>query len=375
MHPDQLRRPEGSGAIPLNLSRKPSPQLERYIVRAKWPYRDGLDPYSVKGTLDWHNVSQIGRWDIEKIIRDFGEFLRHSRRTARLSWRESVFILSDDLFFSFSASMGGERELDIWATSREKADRELEYLSSCYLLPERKVAEVDAFFVLTVCGGLVDARRVTVQPFYFSGDELELHYGAEFCDWSGSFLAKLSESKTGLSILQGSPGTGKTSFLRHLVHQLRGSHRFYYLPVTVYPLLAAPATVDFWLSQNEYHANRQKVVIIEDAETLLMQRALDNHDSLSNLLNIADGFLGSFLNLQIICTINSPIEKMDPAIMRPGRLLAKYTFNRLSFEQGQRLAKAKGLTISVQKSYSLAEVYHDKESCGDVTRLAGFSQK
>jgi hypothetical protein len=361
---------------PRPLSRKPALPLSRHVILAKWPYRDGLNPYSVKSILDWHNVTCIGRWDVEKITCDFGQFLRHSRRAAGQSWGESVFILRDDLFFSISGSMGGERELDLWTTCREKADRELEHLKSRYLLPERKVAEADQFFVLTVGGGQVDARRVTVRPFYFSEDDLELHYGAEFCHWSSSFLTKLDKPKIGLTILQGSPGTGKTSYLRHLVHQLGRSHRFYYLPVTVYPMLAAPATVDFWLSQNEFHAHQRRVVIIEDAEPLLMQRAADNHDSLSNLLNIADGFLGAFLNLQIICTINTPIEKIDRALLRPGRLLAKYTFRRLSFEQAQRLAAAKALTISVQQSYSLAEIYND--GAGDYSaesnRRAGFSR-
>jgi hypothetical protein len=372
---DQLQLRNAPEETPRHLSRKPTLRLSRHIILAKWPYRDGLNPYSVKSTLDWHNVTHVGRWDVERITRDFGQFLRHSRRAAGLSWRESVFILSDDLFFSLSGSMGGERELDLWTTCREKADRELEYLRSRYLLPERKVAEVDHFFVLTVCGGQVDARRVTVSPFYFSDDDLELHYGAGFCHWSSSFLAKLNKPKIGLTILQGSPGTGKTSYLRHLVHQLRRSHRFYYLPVTVYPMLAAPATVDFWLSQNEFHSDQRRVVIIEDAEPLLMQRAADNHDSLSNLLNIADGFLGAFLNLQIICTINTPIEKIDPALLRPGRLLAKYTFKRLSFERAQKLAAAKALTISVQESYSLAEIYNDEigNFSPESTRPAGFS--
>jgi ATPase family associated with various cellular activities (AAA) len=342
---------------------------------ANWPYRDGLDPFSVKVTLDWHNVTQIGRWNVEKIACDFGQFLRHSRCTADRSWRESAFILSDELFFSLSASMGGERVLDLWATCRQQADRKLEYLRSRYLLPERKAAEADYFFVLTVCSGQVDARRVAVSPFYFSEEDLELHYGPEFCDWYCNFLEKLNQPKIGLTILQGSPGTGKTSFLRHLVHQLRHSHRFYYLPVTVYPLLAAPATVDFWLGQIEYHSNQRRVVMIEDAETLLMQRGADNHDSLSNLLNLADGFLGTFLNLQIICTVNTPIDKIDPALLRPGRLLAKYTFNRLSFEQAQKLAKAKSLTISVQQSYSLAEIYNDRagDYSSELNRPAGFS--
>ena len=342
---------------------------------AHWPYRDIFDPFSVTSVLDWHNVTQIGRWDVDKIARDFGEFLRHSRRTAARSWRESVFVLSDELFFSLSASMGGERILDLWAISRKEAVRKLDDLRSHYLLPERKAVEVDYFFVLTINGPEVDARRVAVSPFYFSEEDLQLHYGAQFCDWCHSFLEKLNQPKIGLTILQGAPGTGKTSFLRHLVHQLRRSHRFYYLPVTVYPLLAAPATVDFWLRQIENHSDQRRVVIIEDAETLLMQRGADNHDALSNLLNLADGFLGTFLNLQIICTVNTSIDKIDPALLRPGRLLAKHTFKRLSFEQAQKLAGAKSLTISVQQTYSLAEIYND--GAGDYSseseRPAGFS--
>ncbi len=41
----------------------------------------------------------------------------------------------------------------------------------------------------------------------------------------------------GLTILQGPPGTGKTFYLRYLVHELRSTRRFYYMPVTGYPLL------------------------------------------------------------------------------------------------------------------------------------------
>jgi Cdc6-like AAA superfamily ATPase len=42
----------------------------------------------------------------------------------------------------------------------------------------------------------------------------------------------------GLTILQGPLGTGKTFYVRYLVHELRSIRRFYYLPATGYPILA-----------------------------------------------------------------------------------------------------------------------------------------
>src|SRR5437867_11166474 len=60
----------------------------------------------------------------------------------------------------------------------------------------------------------------------------------------------------GLTILQDPPGTGQTSHLRYLVHELRSAHRFYYLPVTVYPILASPTAVDLWASENEKHKKK-----------------------------------------------------------------------------------------------------------------------
>jgi len=271
--------------------------------------------------------------------------------------------MGERLFFTLSGSFGGERELEVWADSPDRALTQLERVKSLYLLPELKRPDVAQFFVLTVSQRGIEGRRITLPPSNLDLRELELHYGREFCDCDRWLQKKLHQAKTGLTILQGEPGTGKTSYLRHLVYELRASHCFYYLPVTAYPMLAAPSTVDFWLLENEFHGEKQKIAIMEDAETLLMERATDNHDSLSNLLNIADGFLGAVLKLHVICTVNTPIEKLDPAVIRPGRLLAYYTFRRLSPQQAQRLAKVKELTLRNQESYSLAEIYgQDQQS-------------
>jgi ATP-dependent 26S proteasome regulatory subunit len=63
------------------------------------------------------------------------------------------------------------------------------------------------------------------------------------------------------------------------------------------------------------------------------------------------------LKVHIICTLNAPVEKLDEALLRPGRLLTMREFKRLPISDAQRLAHAKGIVLSPQDDYSLAEIY------------------
>jgi SpoVK/Ycf46/Vps4 family AAA+-type ATPase len=191
---------------------------------------------------------------------------------------------------------------------------------------------------------------------------LALHYGEDFSAWKAQFIRALKSHVSGASILEGEPGTGKTTFIRHLIHQLRRTHRFYYLPANQLELLSAPNLVQFWIRESHDAERLAKVIVVEDAEPLLMPRARDNHDQLSNFLNIADGLPGEFLKLHLVCTINCKIDKLDPAVTRTGRLIAYRNFRRLNRAEASRLALAKNLTIPVQESYLLAEIYNERRS-------------
>jgi ATP-dependent 26S proteasome regulatory subunit len=203
---------------------------------------------------------------------------------------------------------------------------------------------------------------------------LALHYGEDFPVWEAQFIRELKSHVSGASILQGDPGTGKTTFVRHLIHKLRHTHRFYYLPANQLHLLTAPQLVQFWIRETRQADKMRKVMIIEDAEPLLITRGRDNHDQLSDFLNITDGLPGEFLKLHLICTINCKIDKLDPAVTRTGRLIAYRTFRRLNSTEAERLAIAKGLTIPNQEDYSLAEIYNQRSSGFDDlnTKRLGF---
>jgi hypothetical protein len=90
-------------------------------------------------------------------------------------------------------------------------------------------------------------------------------------------------------------------------------------------------------------------------------------------LNISDGFLGEMLKLHVICTINCPLDKIDQAILRPGRLLAMREFIRLSVPHAIALAGVKGLSINPQDNYSLAELYNHRFESNSVKRTVGFA--
>ena len=190
-----------------------------------------------------------------------------------------------------------------------------------------------------------------------TAEDLTLHYGADFLGWEKQWTERLHQVPSGLTIFYGPPGCGKTSYLRALMTRLLNKSVFYYLPVSGVEMLVNPRFVSFWVDQTKRHGKKRKIVLLEDAEELLLPRDIGTRDKVSNLLNLADGFLGDHLKLQVIATTNVPVRELDPAILRPGRLIGSREFRRLTRLEAQHLAAAKGFTLSNQVDFSLAELY------------------
>ncbi len=253
--------------------------------------------------------------------------------------------------------------MSFWAATHELARAECGAWRDKFLKKPKRKREGASFRVLSITAEGVETKRIPiVKHFPRKESELALHYGEDFPAWEAQFIRELKSHVSGASILEGEPGTGKTTFIRHLIHQLRRTHWFYYLPANQLEMLTAPHLVQFWIRESYEAKNKTKVIVVEDAEPLLMARGRDNHDQLSNFLNIADGLPGEFLKLHLICTINCKIDKLDPAVTRTGRLIAYRNFRRLTRAEAARLALAKGLAIQVQESYSLAEIYNEQRS-------------
>lgn len=168
-----------------------------------------------------------------------------------------------------------------------------------------------------------------------------------------------------IAIFLGEPGTGKTYLIRSIIKDL-SKCICVMIPPNMVQSLDKPEFLQLLISKN---FDRPIVFIIEDGDVCLSPRKADNMSTISSLLNLGDGILGSLLDLRFIITSNADIAELDQAIIRPGRLCKKVEVNLLQYEQAnkvfKRLKNSEEVNLEFKKFYSLAEVYalaYDEET-------------
>jgi len=184
--------------------------------------------------------------------------------------------------------------------------------------------------------------------------DLDLYYEDDFKEIDEIIRKRLNTRKDkGIVLLHGLPGTGKTTYLRYLIGRIK--KKVIFISPDAARDIVSPQLIDLLID------NPDSVLIIEDAEKIIKDRKTDDDSSVSNLLNISDGLLADFLNVQIICTFNNPLSSIDNALLRAGRLIAKYEFNKLSVEKSRRLSEHLGFQTSITEPMTLAEITSQHE--------------
>ena len=182
--------------------------------------------------------------------------------------------------------------------------------------------------------------------------DIELGYGKGFKPIHEKIIHKLNEPKSkGLVLLHGTPGTGKTHYLKYLASKIK-SKRVLFIPPFLADFITSPEMTPFLIQ------NAGSVLFIEDAERVITDRNSGGGNGVSNILNITDGILSDILNIQIVATFNMDKAKIDSALLRKGRLIAEHKFDALPIEDAQSLIDSLGFEHKADKPMTLTEIYN-----------------
>ena len=180
------------------------------------------------------------------------------------------------------------------------------------------------------------------------------NYNDDFLIIHETISKRLNKNKDkGLVLLHGKPGTGKTSYIRYLISQVKKEVIF--LPPNMAMSITDPGLMNVLIR------NPNSIFVIEDAENILIDRNRNGSSSVSALLNLADGVLSDCLNIQIICSFNTDLSRVDSALMRKGRLIAKYEFKELEADKAQALSNKLGFNALITEPMTLTAVYNQSE--------------
>ena len=221
------------------------------------------------------------------------------------------------------------------------------------------------FRVLSFERNNFDTEEINIEPMEV---DLARNYNDDFLEVDKVITTAIEEKTSGLILLHGIPGTGKTSYIKSLVSKYN-EETFIFIPNDFVQQILQPSFITFLISQKD------SILIIEDAEKVIMSRQDSGQNSVvSTILQITDGLFSDYLNIKVICTFNTDVSRIDKALFRKGRMIAFYEFGELTEEKARALVGEEG---ELPETRTLAELYNRdatnfKESVSE--RSIGFGR-
>lgn len=209
--------------------------------------------------------------------------------------------------------------------------------------------DVERFYLIAQNQQGLFIQKTKFKSIPIKDERYDLFYGENFPH--EKIKSFINEETENLMLLHGDPGTGKSNYIKHII--TNSKKKVIYIAPSMLSVISSPQFVTFMMN------NRNSILLIEDAEEVL---SVDRNSATNNLLGLTDGFLKDSLGLKVIATFNCDIGKIDPALMRKGRMFLEYKFDKLTIEECGKLADFLGVERKIEEPMTLAEFFNEEDN-------------
>lgn len=167
-------------------------------------------------------------------------------------------------------------------------------------------------------------------------------------------------STASVLILIGPPGTGKTTFIKNMIHRSGGNAK-----VTYDDKVMSDDSLFAGFVQSD-----TRFMIMEDADAFLKSRT-EGNTMMHRFLNVSDGLVSAEGKKLVFSTNLPSVRDIDEALMRPGRCYDVVTFRALTRSEATVVAGELGVELPDGSEFKLAELFNTQLS-EKVSRPLGF---
>jgi hypothetical protein len=185
-------------------------------------------------------------------------------------------------------------------------------------------------------GAARQVRNLKIEPW----TKIRCNYNHSVALALDALMSVTPESLAGrLMLMHGPPGTGKTTALRALANAWRSwcDLEFVIDPERLLANSGYLLSLALGDEGDREGERRWRLLLLEDCDELISSNAkAGSGQSLARLLNLTDGLLGQGLSVIVAITTNEPLQRLHPAVTRPGRCLAEIEVGPLSADEVRR---------------------------------------
>jgi len=202
----------------------------------------------------------------------------------------------------------------------------------------------NTYSITVMCGTGISTKKMAFRPV---DCDIKKNYNDTLP--YEEITAMLNDDKQHLIMLHGKAGTGKTTLIKKIINDNLDKN----VIVVDNNLLSTPIANDKFLSFLTVNSN--SIMVLEDCDKILRKRE-EGNNIMSLILNLTDGLIGEAFGIKFICTFNTPLDDVDTALLRKGRLSLIYEFEPLTVD------KVRAFIPDATEPMTVAEVYNRKDN-------------